>query len=75
MFNRSQKCELSTSQSHANDLYKRLSDPNISEDKRLVMIKADGGPDWSTKSQHILISMGKVFRDFHFAVFILAASH
>ena len=42
------------------------------------MIKSDGGPDWSTKSQHVLISQGRLWRDLdldYLAVVNLAAGH
>ena len=76
--NRAQKFQSSNSQGHANDLYHILVKPEVRGKKSAAVIKSDGGPDWSTKSQHVLVSQGRLWRDLdldYLAVVNLAAGH
>ncbi len=78
LYNRATICNASNSESHGNDLYDMLSKPEIREGKTVCSIKSDGGTDWSAKSQHVLISQGRIWRylDFdYYAIYDLAAGH
>ena len=66
VYNRASAFQSSTLEAHANDLFKILSNEAVREDKGAAFIIADGGPDWSVKSQHVLISHGRLWRDLDF---------
>ncbi len=65
----------SNAQAHANDmlmLFERLSDLNDEDNKPIIVLYVDGGPDWSTQSAKSLYYYGKLWRQSNKDALILA---
>jgi hypothetical protein len=68
--NRAQRFHQSSAEEHAHDLQSILEEEVKKHGKKSVLLVTDNGPDWSPKSLHTYIALGRLWRNLKLEVLV-----